>query len=130
MRNPASMRFAASLVAQAEHGPDSEALLVSDDPVLSEAVASLVVDHDNVLVESVPTLADAIARVEEYAPEHLELHVADPDSLLPRIRNAGTVFVGGPTAIGDYAAGATHVRWIVPCCSYVERDAYKCDMPE
>jgi histidinol dehydrogenase len=100
---------AASLVAQAEHGPDSEALLVSDDPVLSEAVASLVVDHDNVLVESVPTLADAIARVEEYAPEHLELHVADPDSLLPRIRNAGTVFVGGPTAIGDYAAGATHV---------------------
>ena len=51
----------------------------------------------------------AVARAEEYAPEHLELHVADPDALVPRIRNAGSVFVGCSSVVGDYAAGATHV---------------------
>ena len=46
---------------------------------------------------------------EAYAPEHLELHVADPNALLPRVRNAGSVFVGCSSVVGDYAAGATHV---------------------
>jgi histidinol dehydrogenase len=100
---------AADLLAQAEHGPDSEALLLSVDEALSEAVTTLVFEYDNVRVETVPTLADAVARSEEFAPEHLELHVADPDALLPSIRNAGSVFVGGSAVIGDYAAGATHV---------------------
>jgi histidinol dehydrogenase len=100
---------AADLLAQAEHGPDSEALLLSVDEALSEAVTTLVVEYDNVRVETVSTLADAVARSEEFAPEHLELHVADPDALLPSIRNAGSVFVGGSAVIGDYAAGATHV---------------------
>jgi histidinol dehydrogenase len=100
---------AADLVAQAEHGPDSEALLLTTDPALSDAVATLVVDHDNVTVELVETLDEAVARAERYAPEHLELHLADPDDVLWRIRNAGSVFVGGSTAVGDYAAGATHV---------------------
>jgi histidinol dehydrogenase len=100
---------AADLVAQAEHGPDSEALLLTTDPALSDAVTTLVVDHDNVTVELVETLDEAVARAERYAPEHLELHLADPDDVLWRIRNAGSVFVGGSTAVGDYAAGATHV---------------------
>jgi histidinol dehydrogenase len=100
---------AAGLLAQAEHGPDSEALLVTTDQALSDAVSTLVVDHDNVTVELVESLDAALARVEDYAPEHLELHLGDPEPLLERIRNAGSVFVGGPTAIGDYAAGATHV---------------------
>ena len=52
---------------------------------------------------------EALARSEEFAPEHLELHVADPDALLPRVRNAGSVFVGTTAVVGDYAAGATHV---------------------
>jgi histidinol dehydrogenase len=51
----------------------------------------------------------ALARSEDYAPEHLELYVADPEPLLARVRNAGSVFVGGPSVVGDYAAGATHV---------------------
>ena len=46
---------------------------------------------------------------EAYAPEHLELHVADPEALLGRVRNAGSVFVGDSAVVGDYAAGATHV---------------------
>ena len=99
----------ADLLAQAEHGSDSDALLLTDDPRLAAAVEALVADRGNVRVERTETLDDAVARSEEYAPEHLELHVADPGALLPRIRNAGSVFVGCSSVVGDYAAGATHV---------------------
>ena len=71
--------------------------------------AGLVDGHANVRVEQVESIDTAVARAEEYAPEHLELHVADPDALVPRIRNAGSVFVGCSSVVGDYAAGATHV---------------------
>jgi len=100
---------AADLLAQAEHGSDSEALLLSTDAVLSAAVATLVAQYDNVKVETVASLADALARSEAFAPEHLELHVADPEALLAGVRNAGSVFIGGSAVVGDYAAGATHV---------------------
>jgi histidinol dehydrogenase len=100
---------AADLLAQAEHGADSEALLLTSDPALSDAVSTLVDGYDNVIVELVESLDEALARSEAFAPEHLELHVADPERLLGRVRNAGSVFVGGSAVIGDYAAGATHV---------------------
>jgi histidinol dehydrogenase len=100
---------AAGLQAQAEHGPDSVAMLLTDDPLLSDAVASLVVEYENVDCELVTSLDEALVRSETLAPEHLELYVADPDPLLSRIRNAGSVFVGVPAVVGDYAAGATHV---------------------
>ena len=100
---------AADLLAQAEHGSESEALLLSTDAALSEAVARLVVEYDNVVVETVGSLGEALARSEAFAPEHLELHVADPEALLSSVRNAGSVFVGGSAVVGDYAAGATHV---------------------
>jgi histidinol dehydrogenase len=102
-------RVAAALLAQAEHGADSEALLLTADRPLSEAVARLVVDEENIDVELVASLDVALERAEAFAPEHLELHVADPEPLLDRVRNAGSVFVGGSSVIGDYAAGATHV---------------------
>ncbi|HET9286814.1 MAG TPA: histidinol dehydrogenase [Gaiella sp.] len=102
-------RVAADLLAQAEHGDDSDALLLTDDAALAGAVAELVSTHANVRVERVASLDEALARSEAYAPEHLELHVADPAALLPRIRNAGSVFVGCSSVVGDYAAGATHV---------------------
>jgi histidinol dehydrogenase len=108
-RSASPARVAAGLLAQAEHGPESEALLLTDDSALSDAVASIVVEHDNIEVQLVDSLDEALRRSEEYAPEHLELHVADPERLLARVRNAGSVFVGGPAAVGDYAAGATHV---------------------
>jgi histidinol dehydrogenase len=100
---------AADLVAQAEHGAESEAILLSTDPNLSDRVSMLVARYDNVTVETVASLAEALERSETFAPEHLELHVADPEALLPGVRNAGSVFVGGSAVIGDYAAGATHV---------------------
>jgi histidinol dehydrogenase len=102
-------RAAAGLLAQAEHGRDSEALLLTNDAALAAAVASLAGERENVRVEQVETLEEAIERSEAYAPEHLELYVAEPDVLLPRVRNAGSVFVGCSSVVGDYAAGATHV---------------------
>ena len=102
-------QVAADLLAQAEHGPDSEALLLTTDPVLSDEVARLVVEYENVVIRLVGSLEEALEQSEAYAPEHLQLHVADPDALLARVRNAGTVFVATSAVVGDYAAGATHV---------------------
>ena len=104
-----SRQVAADLLAQAEHGPDSEALLLTTDPVLSDEVARLVVEYENVAIRLVGSLEEALEQSEAYAPEHLQLHVADPDLLLARVRNAGTVFVATSAVVGDYAAGATHV---------------------
>jgi histidinol dehydrogenase len=100
---------AADQLAQAEHGEDSDALLLTDDAGLARSVERLVSGAPNVGVERVDSLDEALARSDAYAPEHLELHVADPDALLDRVRNAGSVFVGCSSVVGDYAAGATHV---------------------
>jgi histidinol dehydrogenase len=102
-------RVAADLLAQAEHGEDSDALLLTVDDPLADAVEREVAGHANVRVERVASLDEALARSEAYAPEHLELHVADTAGLLSRVRNAGSVFVGCSSVVGDYAAGATHV---------------------
>ena len=59
----------------------------------------------------VDTLEEAVALSEEIAPEHLELAVADPDTLLKSVSNAGSVFLGHytPEPLGDYYAGPNHV---------------------
>jgi histidinol dehydrogenase len=94
----------ADLRAQAEHGPDSEAVLVTTSRALADAVGWE-------RTELVGSLEEAVAWSNEFAPEHLELHVADPDALVPLIRNAGAVFLGSETSavIGDYYAGSNHV---------------------
>lgn len=102
-------RCAADLLAQAEHGPDSEAVLLSIDRDLSAAVRDLVAGNDNVSIRDVSSLGEALALSEAYAPEHLELWVTEPEPLLEQIRNAGTVFVRTSAVVGDYAAGATHI---------------------
>lgn len=100
---------AADLLAQAEHGPDSDALLLTTDGMLAAEVGARVAGHENVRCEVVSSLEEAVERSEAYAPEHLELHVQSAEALLDRLRNAGAVFVGCSSVIGDYAAGATHV---------------------
>jgi len=100
---------AADLLAQAEHGPDSDALLVTTDGMLADAVAELV--DGGARVELVASLDEALARADDYAPEHLQLVVRDPERAAERVRNAGSVFIGPwtPAVIGDYASGANHV---------------------
>jgi histidinol dehydrogenase len=100
---------AADLLAQAEHGPDSRALLLSLAPALTAAVAELVAGHANVVVEDVASLDEALARSDDFAPEHVELWVDEAEDAAARIRNAGSVFVRTSAVVGDYAAGATHV---------------------
>jgi histidinol dehydrogenase len=117
---------AADLITQAEHGPDSPALLVTPDPALADAVEqevgrrlseqprrailerSLATHGRIVLVRS---LDDGVAFANAYGPEHLSVDVADLEPTVRRLRNAGSLFVGrwAPESAGDYATGANHV---------------------
>jgi histidinol dehydrogenase len=106
---------AADLLAQAEHGPDSPAVLASADPKVIEAVAAALAAAPDAagavtLVEcaSVPL---ALELAEAFAPEHLQLNLRDAAALAEGVRRAGAVFIGrnGGTAFGDYIAGSNHV---------------------
>ncbi|HYT27080.1 MAG TPA: histidinol dehydrogenase, partial [Actinomycetota bacterium] len=117
---------AADLVAQAEHDPLAACLLVTDDPAVWAAVEPVLArevaataHRDRVrralAGQSAVVLCDdraAMLRVAEaFAPEHLELLVADARELASLVRGAGAVFVGAwtPVSLGDYAAGTNHV---------------------
>jgi histidinol dehydrogenase len=92
---------AADLRAQAEHGPDSLVVAVSDDEDLLPAEGIAVVAED---------MEAALAFAEALAPEHLQLMGAAAEGLAPRVRRAGCLFVGNHsgTAFGDYVAGSNH----------------------
>lgn len=117
---------AADLLSQAEHDRLSSAVLVTDSPDLADAVeaelarqlpllprqdicrASLLARGKILVSRDMDEALDAANRI---APEHLELMVRDPFALLPRVQNAGSVFLGHhtPEALGDYLAGPNHV---------------------
>ena len=116
---------AADLLAQAEHDPQSQAILVTPCAALADAVAAEVqrqmatLSRHEILVHSiaasrcivVPDLDTAIAVSNDYAPEHLLLQVRQPRACLDRIRNAGSIFLGdwSPEPLGDYCSGTNHV---------------------
>lgn len=116
---------AADLLSQAEHDVLSSAVLVTDSRELAEAVQAEVEAQletlprrdvagrsieDNGKIIVADSLDKALEAVNRIAPEHLELCVEDPFALLPRVRNAGSVFLGRstPEALGDYFAGPNH----------------------
>ena len=121
--NPAWV--AEDLLAQAEHDPDAAAVLVSADRALLAAVARelearvAASPRRQILEQSLGTHGRlvcanqdvAIALAQLWAPEHLELCVADPDNWLPFLTHAGAVFIGSASAeaFGDYGAGPNHV---------------------
>jgi histidinol dehydrogenase len=104
----------ADLRAQAEHGPGTLVVCVSDDPGLLDAVEAELAgapDAGAVAVTiAVPDADAALTFAEAFAPEHLELVGAGMEDLAPRVRSAGCLFVGreGATAFGDYVAGSNH----------------------
>lgn len=118
-------RIAEDLLAQAEHDPDAAAVLVADDADLLARVEALLqarvsdspkreileasLSRHGLLLKADRELALAFAQ--GWAPEHLELQVADPAAWLPRLTTAGAVFIGGGSAeaFGDYGAGPNHV---------------------
>ena len=118
--------IAADLLAQAEHDASAQSILITDDAGLADRVETAVQSQLKTLPRAkvagaswndfgavivVPKLDDAIALVDQLAPEHLEILADDPERLVKRIRNAGAIFIGPhtPEAIGDYVAGSNHV---------------------
>lgn len=121
--NPAFV--AADLLSQAEHGPDSQVILLSPSPQLLDAVEAEVAQQcgelpraqiaEQALSQSrliaVASLAQAVEVSNRYAPEHLILQVGNPRALLAGIESAGSVFLGAwtPESVGDYCSGSNHV---------------------
>ena len=106
---------ALDLLAQAEHGALSSAVLFTPSRGLAEAVSSRVGEHvgeehmGSIYVVLVEDLEAALEAVNEYAPEHLELVLDEPGEALEAVENAGAVSLGEPVAYMDYAAGPSHV---------------------
>ncbi|HEX7950120.1 MAG TPA: histidinol dehydrogenase [Candidatus Limnocylindrales bacterium] len=120
------IRIAADLITQAEHGPDSPAILVTTDAVFADAVEAAVAAalavadrrailgaalRDHGLIALAPSLDSAIGFVNAYGPEHLSVDVEPLELTVARLHNAGSIFVGpwAPESAGDYATGANHV---------------------
>lgn len=106
--------IAADLLGQAEHGADSPAILVSADRAVVDRVAAALAALDADGTVTLVTCADrdvALEFAEAFAPEHLQLQIADATTVAGRVRQAGAVFVGanGGTAFGDYVAGSNHI---------------------
>lgn len=115
----------ADLLSQAEHGPDSQVILVCQDLSMAREVQREINDRkallpregivDKALTDSrivvFSNLADGIEFANAYAPEHLILSVADPESLASKVTAAGSVFMGhySPESAGDYASGTNHI---------------------
>lgn len=119
-------RVALDLMTQAEHGPESPAILVTTDAAFADAVdrevdallgvalrrdilTRALTDHGRIVLA--PDLDSAIDFVNDYAPEHLSVDVEPLEATVDRLRNAGSLFVGpwAPESAGDYATGANHV---------------------
>ncbi len=118
--------LAADLLAQAEHDAAAQSILITNSAELAERVAEAVERQLKTLprgetaaaswrdfgaLVTVASLTSAVDLANRIAPEHLELAVADPEALLPHVRNAGAVFLGRhtPEVIGDYVGGPNHV---------------------
>ncbi len=120
--NPAFV--AADLLSQAEHGPDSQVVVLSDSPDILERVQAEVVRQlatlprrevaalalDNSRAILLPNAAAMLAFSNQYAPEHLILATDNAEALAAQVTNAGSVFMGHltPEAVGDYASGTNH----------------------
>ncbi|RYY88543.1 MAG: histidinol dehydrogenase [Chitinophagaceae bacterium] len=115
---------AADLLSQAEHGADSQVLLLTDDPALVEKVQSAIGDQLTLLPRAavarkaleqsrivlLGSIAEAMELANAYAAEHLILQCADAGEWAGKVRNAGSVFIGAysPESVGDYASGTNH----------------------
>lgn len=116
---------AADLLSQAEHGPDSQVILLTTDEQMARQViaqteqqlaqlsradiARQALDSSRVIIAD--SLAQCVEISNRYGPEHLIIQTRDPDELVPAITSAGSIFLGdwSPESAGDYASGTNHV---------------------
>lgn len=117
--------IAADLLSQAEHGPDSQVVLVTPSPVLADQVTDSVQKQLKVLSRAsiaekalassliiiAESLTQAVSISNYYGPEHLIVQTRNPRELVPLLDNAGSIFLGdwSPESVGDYASGTNHV---------------------
>ncbi|MGF1755756.1 histidinol dehydrogenase, partial [Vibrio makurazakiensis] len=117
--------IAADLLSQAEHGPDSQVVLVTPSPAVADQVTEAVKKQlaelsradiaEKALASSLiiisESLTQAVAISNFYGPEHLIVQTKNPRELLPLFDNAGSIFLGdwSPESAGDYASGTNHV---------------------
>ena len=127
---------AADLVSQAEHGPTSASVLVTDSVELADAVQALLpavvaaTRHSQRVATAlagpqsavvlVDDLEQGLAVVNAYGAEHLEVQTADAAAVADRVTSAGAIFVGSysPVSLGDYMAGSNHVLPTGGCAHY------------
>ncbi len=120
------MLVAIDMLCQAEHGPDSPALLVTDDPDLPDKVAMAIdallptLDRAEILTSALEkhgalvtttSLAESIEFANAFGPEHISVNTADSSAVADQLTAVGSVYVGewAPESAGDYATGANHV---------------------
>lgn len=130
-----SKTIAADLLAQAEHDPNAKGILVTTDESFGKQVIKDVEEELKVLstaeiakkswddfgeVLVVDSLHEAVEMSNEYAPEHLEVNIENPDSIIRDLYNYGSLFIGGNTAevFGDYASGTNHTLPTVKAARY------------
>lgn len=115
--------IAADLLSQAEHDPDSFAILLTNSVKLAQKAEKeikkqtkklsrkKIIEEAEIIILVVENLKMAIDVANQIAPEHLELEVGSPQRILEQIKNAGAVFLGphSPVPVGDYIAGPNHV---------------------
>ena len=117
--------IAADLLSQAEHGPDSQVVLVTPSPILADQVMDAVQRQlreltradiaEQALASSLIIIAESLTQSisisNYYGPEHLIVQTKNPRELLPLLDNAGSIFLGdwSPESAGDYASGTNHV---------------------
>ena len=115
---------AADLISQAEHGNDSQVVLVTKSQSMADAVISEIKDQlvqlprkdladeslKNSVVMIVNSKKEIIKIINYYGPEHLILNISNPEKYIDKIYNAGSVFIGPytPESAGDYASGTNH----------------------
>ncbi|EKO3484999.1 histidinol dehydrogenase [Vibrio fluvialis] len=117
--------IAADLLSQAEHGPDSQVVLVTPSPVVADKVTDAVQTQlkelsrsgiaEKALASSLIIIAESLTQAVSisnfYGPEHLIVQTKNPRELVPLLDNAGSIFLGdwSPESVGDYASGTNHV---------------------
>ncbi|CAE6906929.1 histidinol dehydrogenase [Vibrio sp. B1FLJ16] len=117
--------IAADLLSQAEHGPDSQVVLVTPSPIIADQVTDAVQRQlkqlsradiaekalGSSLIIIAESLTQAVSISNFYGPEHLIVQTKNPRELLPLLDNAGSIFLGdwSPESAGDYASGTNHV---------------------
>ncbi|KAE8178806.1 histidinol dehydrogenase [Photobacterium carnosum] len=117
--------IAADLLSQAEHGPDSQVILVTSSQTIADQTATAIERQLRQLTRAdiaqqalassllivTETLLQCVAISNQYGPEHLIVQTCEPRELVPLLDNAGSIFLGkwSPESVGDYASGTNHV---------------------